>query len=216
MAFDLKSVIASIAPTLATMMGGPLLGTAVSTLEAAFGLNPGAGADGITKVVQGGGMTPDVIAAVRKSDQLHAELMGQQGIDLVKLNLANEQASASLVVDDRKDARKANSGRDAVWWIAIAILATFAFIMAAVLYGCWSLLSGGITIKDVSVVAAVAGLVGAVVGYVSANAQTVVNFIFGGSLGSEKKTDAMASSVQQAIQQVGRSRPDPALALNPQ
>jgi len=54
-------------------------------------------------------------------------------------------------------------------------------------------------VKDVSVVAAVSGLVGAVVGYVAANAQTVVNFIYGGSLGSEKKTDAMSAAVQQAI-----------------
>jgi hypothetical protein len=71
--------------------------------------------------------------------------------------------------------------------------------MGAVLYGCWQLLAGGITIKDVSVVAAISGLVGSVVGYVAANAQTVVNFIFGGSLGSEKKSDAMAAAVQSAI-----------------
>jgi hypothetical protein len=199
MAFDLKSALTSIAPTLATMMGGPLLGTAVSALEGAFGLAPGSGADAITKVVQTGGMTPDIIAAVRAADQKHAEVMGQQGIDVAKMNLDFEAAQTKVVIEDRMDARKSNAGRKEVWDIAVVILVTFAVMMGVVLYGCWMILQGGISIKDVSVVAAISGLVGSVVGYVAANAQTVVNFIYGGSLGSEKKTDALAASVQQAI-----------------
>lgn len=202
MAFDLKTAITSIAPTLATMLGGPLFGTAITAIEGAFGLQPGAGEEGITKAIQSGGMSPDVIAAIRSADQKHAEILGQQGVDLAKLNLDHEAAMSQLVVDDRKDARKTNSTRGEVWWIAAAVLVTFAAIMAAVLYGSWQLLQGGITIKDVSTVAAISGLVGSVVGYVAANAQTVVNFIFGGSLGSDKKTDALAAGVQQAIQAV--------------
>lgn len=201
MAFDLKTALGSIAPTLATMLGGPLAGTAVSALCGAFGLSPTASADDVTKVVQTG-MTPETIAAVRAADQRHQEALAQQGIDLQKLNADHEAAMAQVEVQDRQSARSANSGRDAVWWIAIAILATFALIMGAVLYGCFALITGGMPIKDASVVAAVSGLVGAVVGYVAANAQTVVNFIYGGSLGSEKKTDALAASVQQAINTV--------------
>lgn len=209
MAFDLTKALATVAPTIATMLGGPLVGAGVSALEEAFGIAPAANAsldqrqDAITKVIQTGGMTPEVIAAVRASDQKHAEVLGQQGIDLAKLNADHEAALTQAVIADRQDARKNNSGREAVWWIAVAVLATFAFIMAAVLYGCYSLLTGGMPIKDVAVVAAVSGLVGSVVGYVAANAQTVVNFIFGGSLGSEKKTDALAASVQQAIGTTG-------------
>lgn len=199
MSFDLKAALATIAPTLAGMLGGPMAATAVTELEGVFGLAPGSGSDGITKVIQSGGMSPEIIAGVRAADQKHAEAMGQQGIDVAKINLDFESAQTQAVIDDRKDARKSNSGRDAVWWIAVVILITFALMMGFVLYGCWMLLQGGITIKDVSVVAAISGLVGSVVGYVAANAQTVVNFIYGGSLGSEKKTDALASSVQQAI-----------------
>lgn len=195
----LAGVLSSVAPTLATMLGGPFAGAAVTALEGAFGLSAGAGADAITEVVQKGGMTPEIMAAVRAADQKHAEIMGQQGIDLVKLNQDHERELFTSVVDDRKDARKNNSSRDQVWWIAVVILGTFAVVMGAVLFGCYQLLTGGITIKDVSVVAAISGLVGAVVGYVAANAQTVVNFIYGGSLGSEKKTDAMAHAVQTAI-----------------
>lgn len=204
MAFDLKSALATIAPTLATMLAGPFAGTAVSALESAMGLQPGAGTDGITKVIQAGGITPEAMAAIRAADQKHAEVMSQQGIDVQKMNLDFEAAQTKAVIEDRIDARKQNSGRDAVWWIAVVILGTFAAMMGAVLYGCWVLLQGGITIKDVSVVAAISGLVGSVVGYVAANAQTVVNFIYGGSLGSEKKTDAMAGAVQQALSTTAR------------
>ena len=199
MAFDLKTALTSFAPTLAIMLGGPLAGAAVLALEGAMGLTPGAGTDGITKVLQSGTMTPDTMASIRAADQRHAELMGQQGLDLVKINSDHEAAMATVAAADVKSARESNSGKDATWWIAIVILITFAGIMAAVLWGCWTLLQGGITIKDVSVVAAVSGLVGAVVGYVAANAQTVVNFIFGGSLGSRKTSAALSESVSQAI-----------------
>lgn len=204
MTFDLKGALASFAPTLATMLGGPLAGAAVASLEAAMGLAPGAGVDAVSKALQDGKLTSDQIAAIQVADMRHKEVMGQQGIDLEKLHKDFEQAQTAAVIDDRKDARKQNSDRDAVWWIAVVILATFAVMMGAVLYGCWIILQGGISIKDVSVVAAISGLIGSVVGYVAANAQTVVNFIYGGSLGSEKKTDALSASVQQAISTVSK------------
>jgi hypothetical protein len=105
MAFDLKSVIASVAPTLATMLGGPLAGTAITALEGAFGLAPGAGMGAITQIVQTGGMTPEIISSVRAADQKHAEVVSQQGIDLQKLNLAHDEAMAATAEQDRVSAR---------------------------------------------------------------------------------------------------------------
>ena len=198
MAFDLQTALTTIAPTLATMLAGPFAGTAVAALEGAFGLSPGAGTDGITKIVQAGGITPDTIAAVRAADQKHAEVLGQQGIDLAKLNKDFETAQANAVLVDRMDARKNNSGRDSVWNLAYLILVTFAVLMSAALYGRWMILQGGI-LKDPAIASAISGLVGTIIGYVAANAQTVINFIYGGSLGSERKTDAMATAMQQAI-----------------
>ncbi len=106
MAFDLKGAIANIAPTLATMLGGPLAGTAVTALEAAFGLAPGAGEDGITKVIQNAGMTPEIIAAVRAGDEKHAEVIAQQKIDLEKINLDYQAAITQGENADRDSARK--------------------------------------------------------------------------------------------------------------
>src|SRR6185295_15133686 len=72
--FNFKTAISSIAPTLATMLGGPLAGTAVTALESALGLAPGSGADGVTAAVATG-MTPETIAAVRAADQKHLEII---------------------------------------------------------------------------------------------------------------------------------------------
>ena len=52
-------------------------------------------------------------------------------------------------------------------------------------------------IKDVAIVATVAGLVGTVVGYVAANAQQVVSYFFGSSRGSADKTAAMATTISR-------------------
>ena len=92
-----------------------------------------------------------------------------------------------------------DAARGAQWWIASAVLMTFSIIMGAVLFGCYLLVARGVRIDDAPLLAAVSGLVGSVVGYVAANAQTVINFVFGGSLGSQRKTDALAAGIRQAI-----------------
>lgn len=132
----LAGIVSSIAPTLATMLGGPLAGTAVSALESAFGLNPGAGPDAIMAVAQSGAMTPEIIAAVRAADQRHAEVIGQQGIDLAKLNADHDTAFAQMEVSDRADARAMQVKQHSPWpgiltamttvILASAIVARFA------------------------------------------------------------------------------------------
>ena len=207
MAFDLKTALGSIAPTLATMLGGPLAGTAVSALLGAFGLtstgDQGRDLGAITAVVQNGTMTPEIIAAVRAADQKHAETMGQQGIDLKKLNADHELAMVQTFTGDTQDARKTFGQQKAIFWLGVIVLIIFAVTMTAVLYACYSLLNGGITIKDVSVVAAIAGMVGSVVGYVAANAQQVVGYFFGSSAGSSSKTDAMGDAVSKLVAATG-------------
>ena len=119
--------------------------------------------------------------------------------DLASISLRRDKG----VLADVADARKNNAHNPVVMRLAIVVLLTFAIVMGVVLYGCYGLLTGGIGVKDVAIVAAVSGLVGSVVGYVAANAQTVINFIFGGSLGSERKTDVMAAAISNAIAAAG-------------
>ncbi len=72
--------------------------------------------------------------------------------------------------------------------------------MFGVLWGSFEILTGGITVKDIAIVATVSGLIGTVVGYVAANAQQVVSYFFGSSRGSADKTAA----ISQAISRIGR------------
>jgi len=127
---QLASAIGSFAPTLATELGGPLAGMAVTALENAFGLAPGAGVDAITQVVQSGALTPDQIAAVRAADQKHAEIIGQQKIDLAKLNADHETAFATLDASDRADARALQAKVHSPWPGILSALTTAAMILA--------------------------------------------------------------------------------------
>lgn len=128
MAFDLKSALTTIAPTLATMLAGPFAGTAVAALETACGLTPGAGEEAITKVIQGGGMTPEVVAAIRAQDQKHAEVMGQQGIDLAKMNADFESAADKTAAADRDSARKMEIAAHSYWPGVLSAVTTAAVI----------------------------------------------------------------------------------------
>lgn len=206
--FDLKTAIGSFAPTLATMLGGPLVGGAVTALMGAFGLtstgDQSKDLGAITSVVQSGNMTPEIIAAVRLADQQHAEKMSQQGIDLVKINADHEAALAATYTVDTQDARKTFGQQKAIFWLGMTVLVIFVLVMTAVLYAAYSLLVGGITIKDVSVVAAISGMVGSIVGYVAGNAQQVVSYFFGSSHGSDNKTDSMSNSISKLVDSAGK------------
>jgi hypothetical protein len=208
--FDLKTAIGSFAPTLATMLGGPLIGGAVTALMGAFGItttgDQGSDLAAITSVIQSGNMSPDIIAAVRLADQKHSEIINQQGIDLMKINSDHEAAMAATYTADTQDARKTFGQQKAIFWLGITVLAIFLLVMSAVLYAAYALLIGGITIKDVSVVAAISGMVGSIVGYVAGNAQQVVSYFFGSSHGSDNKTVSMGNSISKLVDSVGSKK----------
>lgn len=162
--------------------GGMALGAALASQIGA----PSSSPEDILATLTG---NAQALAQARQFELTHQETM-------LKLTLDAQTANFRAEVSDRQDARARLASNGALWWIAALVLVTFAVIMAAVLLGSWKLLEGGITIKDVSVVAAISGLVGSIVGYVAANAQTVINFLFGGSMGNEKNAAALAQSVQ--------------------
>lgn len=177
-----------------------LVGMAAKTVGDVLGVSvsdPGKLAEAVANA------TPEQMLALKQAENEFAEKMQSMGFahaeEMAKIGLQED----ALVIDDVRDARSHNADNKQLWVIAWLILVTFAICMGMVLYGCYVILSGGITIKDVAVVAAVAGLIGSIVGYVAANAQTVINFLFGGSLGSRNNAQALSASVQQSIQQLG-------------
>lgn len=140
---------------------------------------------------------------------------GQQAVDLIQAKpelqvelqkrLADERQffadlefkREQLYVGETQDARHVHAGDRGVYWLGIAVLATFAIVMVACLYGAYKLLTGGLTIKDIGIVAAVFGFLGTIVGYVAANAQQVVSYFFGSSRGSTDKSREMADAIKK-------------------
>ena len=187
MNFDLKTAIASIAPTLATMLGGPMAGTAVNAIAQAFGLDPAATQGDITRVMQTGAMTPETIAAVRAADQKHAEILGQQGIDLAKLNADSEAADAS----DRDSARKREmalkDNTPAI--LAYMVIGGFFAISIAQLIALMGY--GEIAAKIPS-----QGwlLIGNISGYLANEAKAAASYYFGANRGDERKTELLSQA----------------------
>jgi hypothetical protein len=183
MAFDIKTALTSIAPTLATMLGGPLAGTAVAALESALGLQPGSGPDAVTSAMSAG-MTPDAIASVRKADQEHAEKLRSMDIDVLRLNADHERAMAEVAAANQDSARKANvSGgvQMPLFFLSLFLLATGLGSEGYVLFN-------GVpdNVHDI--------VVGRVLGLMDAVVMMVLGYWYGTTNGSSQKNDLLAQA----------------------
>lgn len=146
--------------------------------------------------------SPEQLVQMREKDnefKLKMQALGFQHVEeMAKLGLAETQA----YIQDTMDARAKHAQNANVFRLGVFILLSFAVIVGMSMWGSYLLLSGGITIKDVGIVAAVFGFLGTVVGYMAANTQQVVGFFYGSSKGSGEKTDAMAAAFAQLGQTV--------------
>jgi hypothetical protein len=187
MNLNFKTAIGSIAPMLATMLGGPLAGTAVTALESALGLTPGAGADGVTAAVATG-MTPDQISAVRKADQEHAERLKQMDIDVVKMN---DDFAASMVVADNSDRA---SARDREIKVGGWTVPSMAWLVLLGSLGLTAAVVTGHVTKD----PALATIVGTALGSMWSEAKQVLAYYFGSSAGSQAKDATIQAQAKSA------------------
>jgi hypothetical protein len=187
--FDWKGVVKTVAPTLATALGSPLAGTAVAMLCDAILGDPKASQSDLQKALSQG-VTPDQIQKMKDAENAFTIRMTELGLQDKDLTFRQDQAYLS----DTQDARKANAQNRDVFVLGIVILISFALIVAGSLLGAWSIMTGGLVVKDAATVGMVSGFIGTVVGYVASNAQQVVGFFFGSSKGSDRKTDALADA----------------------
>ena len=166
---DLKHVIGTVAPTVATALGGPLAGGAVKLLTSVFGLNEDASEKDIIEAVTAA--SPETLARLKEKELEFKTRLAELGVELERLD-----------VQDRDSARKREQavGGYANPLLAAVILSGFFAAVFAVL--------GGYVQQD----AAMVGMVGTLIGYVSAKADQVVSYYFGSSSGSRSKDGLIA------------------------
>ena len=158
----LLSQIAAFAPTIASALGGPLAGNAVSFVAKALGVEP-------TALAVGKELTnnPDAILKMRQIDTEYESEMKQLDSDVF-----------SIEVEDKQDARAFAAQTGLVPQLVLSILFTFGYfgVVMLLLSGKWSLPEGG----DGTLLA---GLIGVM----TAGIVKVLDFWLGSSHGSKTK-----------------------------
>jgi len=177
---DWKDVIGAVAPTIATALGGPLAGAAVKTLSnVLLGHENGSEGDLAAAI---GTASPDVLAQIKKAEADFQVRMRELEIDVDRIAAA-----------DRDSARRRESSTGDFWTPRIIGGAT----LLAFIWSVWAVLSGYVQgLTDPAVV----GIIGTLIGYVSAKADQVVSYYFGSSSGSKEKTAAMSDALSKVGQ----------------
>ncbi|EPY03477.1 hypothetical protein [Magnetospirillum fulvum] len=160
---DWKKIVGTVAPSIATALGGPLSGLATKAIARAFGLGDDS-EDSVAAAVTSA--TPEQLLALKKADQDFAVKMRELDIDLER-----------IAAGDRDSARKREV--DAKDWTPKVL----AFVIVGGFFGTVAYVLGwGLSGMD----AAAAAFAGSLVGYVSAKAEQVVAYYFGSSSGADK------------------------------
>lgn len=167
-----KGVLATVAPSLATAMGGPLAGMAAKAIAGAV-LGDGA-ADEKTAAEAVRNATPDQLRALKKADAVFAVEMKKLDVDLSR-----------IAASDRDSARKrqiaAKDRTPAI--IAGAVIAGFFGILAAMIFV-------DIPPGAAQPLAVMLGALGTLVTQIGA-------FFYGSSAGSSKKNEMLAGLLQR-------------------
>jgi len=154
-------VLSTVAPMLATAVGGPLAGAATAAIAKTLGLPQEMPAEEVAFAVQNA--TPDQLLAIKKAEQEFAVKMKQLDIDLVGLSNA-----------DRDSARRREMAVKDWMPRVLGILMVSASVGAVAL-----VLLGYAKVDD--------ALAGSLVGLIVGSGNQVVQYYFGSSAGSAAK-----------------------------
>jgi hypothetical protein len=185
---DVASVVENLAPTIASVIGGPLAGTGVTALENLFGLTPKPAAstserlDSIAAAIAGA--TPQQLADMRKADQDYAVAMAQAGFK-------DTETLASLKVQDTVSARSMQTTNKSV------VPAWLTFVITVGFFG---LLIG---LFCAPVPEASKALIYSATGTLGTVWLVVVHFWFGSTSDTTQVNDLLAKSTPPANQSPG-------------
>lgn len=164
---DWKTALKTIAPTAATLLGGPLAGLAVEAIGAALGMEEPT-VRKVQDALTAGQLNGDQIVALKTAEQALVVKLRELDIRVEEIEQA-DRASARV----RESTVKDNTNKI----LAYIVVGAFVALVASVLFG---------TAKVDSVLA------GTLVGYLSAKAEQVLAYYFGSTKGSADKTAMLA------------------------
>ena len=157
---DWKSVLRAVAPTLATALGGPLAGMAVSAVSNSILGKPDGTDDEITAAIS----NPDALLKLKEADYAFKTKMAELNVNLEKISQ-----------EDRASARQRESATQDPTTKIMAYLYTVAYFGVV-----WAVWRYGMPpdMKDV--------LIG-LLGILTAAQGTIIGYYFGSSSGSAQK-----------------------------
>lgn len=153
-----------IAPTIATALGGPLAGMAVSAISKAIGVDE----DKVSDLISNNKLTADQIAQVKL-----AEIELQKQANELGLNFEK------LAVDDRKSARQMQAATRSIVPPLLAAAITFGFFGILIM-----LLLGRVDGNNPTILMMLGSLSTAWTG--------IIAYYFGSSAGSQAKTELLS------------------------
>ncbi|OZI23759.1 hypothetical protein CAL26_10030 [Bordetella genomosp. 9] len=173
MDFDWKKIIGTAAPMLATALGGPLAGIAVSTIGNAMGLGDQPTDDAIAAAIAG--KDPDAILKLKQAENDFSAKMAELGFK-------NEADLAKIAADDRASARQREVETHDWTPRALAFVVTFGFfsVLAAMI---WAPLPDGV--KEPLLI---------LLGSLGTAWTTIMAYYFGSTAGGQKKSDLLAKA----------------------
>jgi len=170
---DWRNIVGSVAPKIATALGGPLAGLAVQAIAGVFGLGEGATKEDVAKAVANA--TPEQLLALKKADHDFAVRMRELDIDL-----------EDIAARDRDSARlRESTVRD--WMPGILAVLVTAGFFGALGY----LLVAGKPQHGGDALLVMLGALGT-------SFAAVIAYYFGSSAGSKAKTDGMLVAMRPA------------------
>lgn len=168
MSFDWKKLVGTVAPSLGTALGGPLVGMAVKSVAVALGLAPDSPEEKVVEKLQGA--TPADLLALKLADQQFAKDMRALDIDLERIGMQDRDSARKREMEVRDHTNRNMA---------------YAYTL-----GYFSLLAG---VMHFGIKEEVAPLINVLIGILSASQAAIMGYYFGSSKSSTDKNHLFAT-----------------------
>lgn len=122
MVFDWKALVGTVAPTLATALGGPLAGMAVSAIGSALGLDENASEAQVSAALATS--KPEMLVALRQADQEFKKHMADVGVKLEEIVTKDRDSARQMQV-----ATKARTPAILSWMVVILTGTLYSYMI---------------------------------------------------------------------------------------